>query len=137
MAQLLGDRFHQAWKQFVAVLVVDPQTARWVPAVMESVRAGRQVTKVGADETLRVRGVDGYVKKVYSADRAILQFGHLRQNNPNIVTLDLSTLSRDTGTEVSGFLGFAMLRLLDVKLDYRDGLVDFEYNPNRVLRIPH
>jgi len=102
-----------------------------------SVRAGRQVTKVGADETLRVRGVDGYVKKVYSADRAILQFGHLRQNNPNIVTLDLSTLSRDTGTEVSGFLGFAMLRLLDVKLDYRDGLVDFEYNPNRVLRIPH
>ncbi|HKT68644.1 MAG TPA: aspartyl protease family protein, partial [Terriglobales bacterium] len=102
-----------------------------------SVRAGRQVTKVGSDETLRVRGVDGYVKKVYSADKAILRFGHLEQNNPNIVTLDLSTLSRDMGTEVSGFLGFAMLRLLDVKLDYRDGLVDFVYNPNRVLLIRH
>lgn len=102
-----------------------------------SVRAGRQVTKVGSDETLRVRGVDGYVKKVYSADKAMLQFGHLRQENPNIVTLDLTTLSRDTGTEISGFLGFAMLRLLDVKLDYRDGLVDFEYNPNRVLLIRH
>jgi hypothetical protein len=103
-----------------------------------SVRAGRQVTKVNSDETLRVRGVDGYVKKVYNADTAMLQFGHLRQKNPNIVTLDLTTLSRDTGTEVSGFLGFAMLRLLDVKLDYRDGLVDFEYNPKRVqMTIPH
>jgi hypothetical protein len=25
-----------------------------------------------------------------------------------------------------------MLRLLEVKLDYRDGLVDFEYDPKRM-----
>jgi hypothetical protein len=25
-----------------------------------------------------------------------------------------------------------MLRLLEVKLDYRDGLVDFQYDPKRV-----
>jgi hypothetical protein len=25
-----------------------------------------------------------------------------------------------------------MLRVLEVKLDYRDGLVDFEYDPKRV-----
>jgi hypothetical protein len=25
-----------------------------------------------------------------------------------------------------------MLRLLELKLDYRDGLVDFEYDPKRV-----
>jgi hypothetical protein len=36
------------------------------------------------------------------------------------------------GTEVSGFLGFGMLRVLDLKLDYRDGLVDFEYDPKRL-----
>jgi hypothetical protein len=36
------------------------------------------------------------------------------------------------GTEVSGFLGFATLKVLEVKLDYRDGLVDFEYDPKRV-----
>jgi hypothetical protein len=41
-------------------------------------------------------------------------------------------LSRHTGTEISGFLGFAMLRLLEVELDYRDGLVDFKYDPKRV-----
>src|ERR1019366_5798528 len=36
------------------------------------------------------------------------------------------------GTELSGFLGFAMLRLLELKLDYRDGLVDLEYDTKRV-----
>ena len=29
-------------------------------------------------------------------------------------------------------LGFEMLRVLEVKLDYRDGLVDFEFDPKRV-----
>lgn len=56
----------------------------------------------------------------------------MQQANLDMITLDLSTLGRHTGTEVSGFLGFGMLRLLDVKLDYRDGLVSFEYDPKRV-----
>ena len=34
-------------------------------------------------------------------------------------------------TEVSGVLGFQMLRLLDIKIDYRDGLVDFNYDAKR------
>jgi hypothetical protein len=32
---------------------------------------------------------------------------------------------------VSGTLGFAMLRMLDIKIDYRDGMVDFTYDKNR------
>jgi tetratricopeptide (TPR) repeat protein len=96
-----------------------------------SVRAGRQVSKVSAEDRIRVRGVNGDVKKVYSA-QATLRFGHLQQPSLDLITLDLSSLSRQIGTEVSGFLGFAMLRLLEVKLDYRDGLVDFEYDPKRV-----
>jgi hypothetical protein len=47
-------------------------------------------------------------------------------------TLDLSLFSRSLGTEVSGFLGFDTLRLLEIKLDYRDGLVDFEYAPKPI-----
>ena len=35
------------------------------------------------------------------------------------------------GTELSGFLGFQMLQLLELKLDYRDGLVDFVYESKR------
>jgi len=96
-----------------------------------SLRAGRQVGKVSSENRVRVRGLNGEVKEVYSA-KATLVFGRLRQPNLDIITLDLSTVSRLTGTEVSGFLGFSMLRLLEMKLDYRDGLVDFEYDPKRV-----
>ncbi len=95
---------------------------------MLSLRAARQVTKVG-DSSLQVRGLSGSVGKVYSGEKATLTFSHFRQNNQEIVTIDLSTLSRDTGTEVSGILGFNVLRLLEIKIDYRDGLVDF-FHPN-------
>lgn len=100
-------------------------------ANMLSVRAGRKVSKVNSENRLRVQGLSGEVSKVYSA-KATLRFGHLQQPNLDIITLDLSSQSRHLGTEVSGFLGFAMLRILDVKLDYRDGLVDFGYDPKRV-----
>jgi tetratricopeptide (TPR) repeat protein len=97
-----------------------------------SVRAGRQFSKVNSEDRVRVHGVNGAVDKVYSSDKATLRFGHFQQPNLGIITLDLSTISRHTGTEVSGFLGFAMLRQLEVELDYRDGLVDFKYDPKRV-----
>jgi hypothetical protein len=97
-----------------------------------SVRAGREVSKVNSEDRLRVNGVSGTVNKVYSSDKATLRFGRFQQENLGIITLDLSSVSRHTGTEVSGFLGFAMLRQLEVELDYRDGLVDFKYDPKRV-----
>ena len=97
-----------------------------------SVRAGRQFSKVNSEDRVRVHGVNGAVDKVYSSDKATLRFGHFEQPNLGIITLDLSTISRHTGTEVSGFLGFAMLRQLEVELDYRDGLVNFVYDPKRV-----
>ncbi len=97
-----------------------------------SVRAGRQFSKLSSDYRDRVNGLNGEVNKVYSSEKATLRFGHFQQSNLGIITLDLSTVSRHTGTEVSGFLGFAMLRQLEVELDYRDGLVDFKYDPKRV-----
>jgi tetratricopeptide (TPR) repeat protein len=97
-----------------------------------SVRAGRQVSKVSSDDRVRIYGLNGAVEKVYSSEKVTLRFGRFQQSNLGIITLDLSTVSRHTGTEVSGFLGFAMLRQLEVELDYRDGLVDFKYDPKRV-----
>ena len=101
-----------------------------------SLRAGRQVAKVSSDYRDRVSGLNGEVNKVYSSDKVTLSFGHFRQSNLGIITLDLSTVSRHTGTEVSGFLGFAMLRRLELKLDYRDGLVDFVYEGTNGTRPP-
>jgi len=96
-----------------------------------SLREARQLGKVNSEYGLRVHGVNGEVNKVYSA-KATLKFGHLQQPSMDVVTFDLSAQSRRFGTEISGFLGFNMLRVLELKLDYRDGLVDFEYDPKRV-----
>ncbi len=94
-----------------------------------SLRAGLKADSIVPEEdALRVRGLSGEAKAVYSG-KATLSFGHLQQTDPAIVILNLSNVSGHIGTEVSGFLGYGMLRLLDVKLDYRDGLVNFEYHP--------
>ena len=94
-----------------------------------SERAGQQLSKVRSKDRVRIEGMSGNVNKVYSTAEATLRFGHLRQQNKNIVTLDLSDINRNEGVEISGFLGFDLLKMLEVKLDYRDGLVDFEYVP--------
>jgi tetratricopeptide (TPR) repeat protein len=101
-----------------------------------SVRAGRLVSKVNSEGRVQVHGLNGAVSKVYSSEKATLVFGRFQQSNLDIITLDLSTVSRMTGTEVSGFLGFEMLRQLEVQLDYRDGLVDFKYDPKRANPFP-
>jgi tetratricopeptide (TPR) repeat protein len=93
--------------------------------------AAREVTKVRGDSNTIVHGLSGSVKNVYRADKAILQFGHLRQENQDLVAFDLTHMSDHVGTEISGTLGFVVLRFLDVKIDYRDGLVDFAYDPKR------
>jgi tetratricopeptide (TPR) repeat protein len=93
--------------------------------------AASEVTKVHGDPRKIVKGISGSVMDVYSADRAVIQFGHLRQENQNLLAVDLTNISDRIGTEASGILGFAMLRLLDIKIDYRDGLIDFSYDPKR------
>jgi len=74
-----------------------------------------------------VTGLSGKVKTVYSADKAVLQFGHLRQENQDLLSFNSDSTSNSVGTEVSGTLGFILLHFLDVKIDYRDDLVDFAY----------
>lgn len=96
-----------------------------------SLRAARQIGKVTSEDLIKVHGLSGEVNKVYSA-KVTLRFGHLQQPSMDVVTFDFSSMSRHVGTEVSGLLGFGMLRVLEVKLDYRDGLVDFAYDPKRV-----
>jgi tetratricopeptide (TPR) repeat protein len=93
--------------------------------------AAREVTKVHGDSDTIIKGLSGNVKKVYTADKAILQFGHLRQENQDMVAFDFTRISDNIGTEISGTLGFTLLRFLDIKIDYRDGLVDFEYDTKR------
>ncbi len=49
-----------------------------------------------------------------------------------MATIDLSKLCKNLGIEVSGFLGYPIFRLVEMKIDYRDGLVQFTYDPNKL-----
>src|SRR6202046_323791 len=89
--------------------------------------AAEQVTKISRSDNMKVKGISGEVKDVYLADKASLQFARFKDDRQNLVTFSMDGPSKSWGTEVSGILGFRMLRLLDMKIDYRDGLVDFIY----------
>ncbi len=96
-----------------------------------SPEAARQVSKVHSTDDLKVKGLSGNVANVYYADNVTLQFAHFRQENQDLVSFDLSGVSNSAGTEISGTLGFPLLYMLDVKIDYRDGLVNFTFDKNR------
>lgn len=93
--------------------------------------AAREVTKVHGDSDMIIKGISGKVNDVFSANKAVLTFGHLRQENQDMTAFDTKNISDSVGTEVSGFLGFTTLRFLDIKIDYRDALVDFQYDAKR------
>jgi hypothetical protein len=56
--------------------------------------AAREVTKVHGDSDLIVEGISGRVDKVYSANHAILTFGHLRQENQDMTAFDTKSVTR-------------------------------------------
>jgi predicted aspartyl protease/Flp pilus assembly protein TadD len=90
--------------------------------------AAKEVTKLNRDDDTQVKGLNGSVKEVYRASNAKLQFSHFSQQGQDLLTFDLTNISNSSGTEVSGILGFTLLVQLDMKIDYRDGLVDFRYD---------
>lgn len=76
-----------------------------------------------------VNGMSGSVSNVFTADQTVLQFSRFRQPHENMITFDLHGLSKDLGTEISGLIGFATLKKMTITIDYRDGLVGFDYKP--------
>jgi tetratricopeptide (TPR) repeat protein len=91
--------------------------------------AARQVTKIWRDGNTQVEGLNGTVKEVYRANKTNIKFGRFKQDRQDLITFAMDRMSNSVGTEISGILGFAMLVQLDIKIDYRDGLIDFIYAP--------
>jgi len=80
---------------------------------------------------IKLKGLGGEGNKVYSTGFVTLTFGKFRQDMNDIVAFDREGISNSLGTEVSGILGFAMLWKLEIKIDYRDHLVNFQFDPTR------
>jgi hypothetical protein len=91
--------------------------------------AAREVTKVGRDDSIGIRGISGEVEKVYDAGKFTLTFAGLRLDSPSMTSIDMTSLSHDDGVEVSGLIGGPALFQVVLHIDYRDNLVWCEYTP--------
>jgi Aspartyl protease len=107
-------------------------TGSWATTI--SPAAAREVTKVRGGNDTEVRGISGKVNKMYTADAVTFHFAHMSQKVVDVDSFDTSNISRNLGLEISGFIGATTLRVLTIHIDYRDGLVKFEYDPNRGYR---
>jgi len=93
--------------------------------------AAREVTKLYDNPRLRVMGISGEVKKVYTAERITFRFANISQEIRDVVSFDSPQISQNLDMEVSGFIGATALMQMTVSIDYRDGLVKFSYDPKR------
>ena len=107
-------------------------TGSWATSI--SPQAAREVTKVHSEDSVQVEGINGKVEKVYSADELTFYFAHLSQKVYRVASFDTSRISKSINMEISGLLGATTLDLLTIHIDYRDGLVKFDYDPNRGYR---
>jgi tetratricopeptide (TPR) repeat protein len=89
--------------------------------------SARQFTHTAENSGITIQGVQGKVNKVSIADRVTLTFAGLRQVNPNLLAINLDRLSDDMGVQFAGVLGMPVLFQLSLTIDYRLGMVRFEY----------
>ena len=98
--------------------------------------AAREVTKVHGNSDFEISGISGKVQKVYTADHITFKFAHVSQESSDVIAFDTPLLSKDLGTEVSGFIGITTLGQMTLKIDYRDGLINFQYDAKRGYKYP-
>jgi tetratricopeptide (TPR) repeat protein len=70
-------------------------------------------------------GASGVVNSAFIADNATLRFANVNRRGERISTVDLHSVSKNLGVEISGQIGFSAMENMKVTIDYRDGLVQF------------
>jgi predicted aspartyl protease len=99
-----------------------------------SPEAAREVTKLQGDARANIQGLNGKVEKVYTAQDLTFYFAGFAQPGREVYSFDTSKISKNLGIEVSGLLGATTLSQLTIHIDYRDGLVKFDYDRYRGYR---
>ncbi|MGZ4860845.1 MAG: aspartyl protease family protein [Candidatus Angelobacter sp.] len=70
-------------------------------------------------------GASGVVNSAFIDDDATLRFASMNRSGERISTVDLHSVSKDLGIEISGQIGFSAMENMKLTIDYRDGLVRF------------
>ena len=87
----------------------------------------RLSTKIHGNEYMHIHGVSGTVKDVFEADKAELQFSRFKQNNLGLIAFNLNNSSGHQEMRMAGILGIPVLSMFRLTIDYRNGLVNFDY----------
>lgn len=87
----------------------------------------RLSTKLHGNEYMRVHGISGAVKDVFEADKAELQFARFRQSNLGLIAFNLNNVPGHQDFRMAGILGIPVLSMFRLTIDYRNGLVNFDY----------
>ena len=104
-------------------------TGIWTTTI--SPQAAREVTKVHSGAPVQVRGMNGEVQKVYETDEIIFRFAHLEQKVKVCWPSTLRKSQRTKGLRSPVFWARLRCGQLTIHIDYRDGLVKFDYDPKR------
>jgi predicted aspartyl protease len=96
-----------------------------------SPEAASEVSTIHRDRSMEIKGIEGSVNKAYFVSDLTFRFAHISQRIEGAPAFDTSRISRSVGMEVSGFLGATTLGLLTTHIDYRDGLVKFDYDASK------
>ncbi len=72
-----------------------------------------------------VSGASGQANSAFIADDATLRFAKVQKKGERISTVDLHSVSKDLGVEISGQIGFSAMEEMKLLINYRDGLVAF------------
>ena len=98
-------------------------------AVMSNVDStfARLSTKIHGNPGMRVYGLSGDVNDVLRADRAVITFAGYKQKNIGLTSFNLNSSAEHHDVRIDGILGFSVLDMFRLTLDYRNGLVKFEY----------
>jgi predicted aspartyl protease len=100
-------------------------------SMLISPAAAREVTKVHGDFDTHIIGVSGEVAHVYQTQEFLVTFAHVRLHVDSMTAIDTTAFSKDDGIELSGFLGAPVLNRLALQIDYRDNLVNLNYDPKK------
>ena len=84
-------------------------------------------TKLSGNSSIRMRGISGDVTKVFEAEKAELQFARFRQSNLGLLAFNLNNAPEHQDVRMAGILGLPVLAMFRLTIDYRNGLVNFDY----------
>jgi hypothetical protein len=93
--------------------------------------AGYELMTGHQDAKFESKDLNALRSSIYTIQDATLSFAGEALKETPIYPFDTSKFTEDSGMEISGLLGLKTLSRMTIHIDYRDGLMKFDYDPKR------